>query len=45
MGDEQDVAESVDGPGEPLRLVEPQVLVDNDLLGRIDEDGDLAEPD
>ena len=30
---------------EPLRLVEPEVLVDSDLLERVDEDGDLAEPD
>ncbi len=30
---------------EPLRLVEPEVLVDSDLLEQVDEDGDLAEPD
>ena len=29
----------------PLRLVEPDVLVDSELLEQIDEDGDLAEPD
>ena len=37
--------ELVDDPDEPLRLVEPAILVDSDLLERIDEDGDLAEPD
>ncbi len=31
--------------GSPLRLVEPEVLVDSDLMEQIDEDGDLAEPD
>ncbi len=35
----------VDDPDEPLRLVEPAVLVDSDLLEQIDNDGDLAEPD
>jgi hypothetical protein len=30
---------------EPVRLVDPDVLVDSDLLEQIDEDGDLAEPD
>jgi hypothetical protein len=30
---------------EPLRLVEPEVLVDSDLLEQVDQDGDLAEPD
>ena len=34
-----------DDPDEPLRLVEPDVLVDSDLLEQVDEDGDLAEPD
>ncbi len=34
-----------DDPDLPLRLVEPDVLVDSDLLEHIDEDGDLAEPD
>jgi hypothetical protein len=34
-----------DDPDEPLRLVEPEVLVDSDLLEQVDEDGDLAEPD
>jgi hypothetical protein len=28
-----------------LRLVEPEVLVDSDLLEQVDEDGDFAEPD
>ena len=37
-----DVADDVDAP---LRLVEPQILVDSDLLEQVDEDGDLAEPD
>jgi hypothetical protein len=32
-------------PDEPLRSVEPDVLVESDLLERVDEDGDLAEPD
>ncbi len=34
-----------DDPDLPLRLVEPEILVDTDLLENIDEDGDLAEPD
>jgi hypothetical protein len=34
-----------DDPNAPLRLVEPDVLVDSELLERVDEDGDLAEPD
>ena len=37
--------EHEDDPNAPLRLVEPDVLVDSDLLERVDEDGDLAEPD
>ena len=32
-------------PDLPLRLVEPAILVDSDLLENVDEDGDLAEPD
>ena len=32
-------------PDQPLRLVEPEVLVDSDLLEQVDEDGELAEPD
>jgi len=34
-----------DDSDEPLRLVEPDVLVDSDLLEQVDQDGDLAEPD
>jgi len=34
-----------DDPDLPLRLVEPEILVDSDLLENIDEDGNLAEPD
>ncbi len=34
-----------DDPDLPLRLVEPEILVDTDLLEQIDEDGDVAEPD
>jgi len=34
-----------DDPDLPLRLVEPEILVDSALLENIDEDGDLAEPD
>jgi len=34
-----------DDPDLPLRLVEPAILVDTDLMENIDEDGDLAEPD
>ncbi|MEO7370756.1 MAG: hypothetical protein ABI949_15010 [Ilumatobacteraceae bacterium] len=41
----REVPEVADDPDQPLRLVEPDVLVDSDLLERIDEDGDLAEPD
>jgi len=32
-------------PTQPLRLVEPEVLVDSDLVEQIDADGDVAEPD
>src|SRR3954465_13608063 len=32
-------------PDAPLRLVEPEILVDSDPVQGIDEDGDLAEPD
>ena len=41
----REVPEVEDDPSQPLRLVEPDVLVDSDLLEQIDEDGDLAEPD
>ena len=42
---EREVPNVADDPNEPLRLVEPEVLVDSDLLDQIDEDGDVAEPD
>ena len=41
----REVPELTDDPGEPSRLVEPDVLIDSDLLERIDEDGDIAEPE
>ncbi len=41
----REVPELEDDPDHPLRLVEPDVLVDSDLLEQVDEDGDLAEPD
>ncbi len=41
----REVPEEVDDPDQPLRLVEPDVLVDSDLLEQIDDDGDIAEPD
>ena len=41
----REIPDEVDDPDVPLRLVEPDVLVDSDLLEQIDEDGDLAEPD
>ena len=41
----REVPEEVDDPDQPLRLVEPDVLVDSDLLEQVDDDGDLAEPD
>jgi hypothetical protein len=41
----REVPEIADDPDEPLRLVEPVVLVDSDLLEQVDEDGDVAEPD
>ena len=41
---ERTAREIPDVADEP-RLVEPTVLVDSDLLERVDEDGDLAEPD
>jgi hypothetical protein len=37
-----DVTDDVDSP---LRLVEPEILVDSDLLEQVDEEGDVAEPD
>ena len=41
----REIPELEDDPNLPLRLVEPDVLVDSELLEQIDEDGDLAEPD
>jgi hypothetical protein len=41
----REIPDLVDDVDEPLRLVEPDVLVDSDLLEQVDEDGDLAEPD
>ncbi len=41
----REVPELADDPEQPLRLVEPAVLVDSDVIDRIDDDGDLAEPD
>jgi hypothetical protein len=42
---ERAAREIPDVTDESLRLVEPEVLVDSDLMEQIDEDGDLAEPD
>lgn len=42
---DREVPEEVDDPDQPLRLVEPAVLVDSDLLDELDDDGDLAEAD
>jgi hypothetical protein len=41
----RELPEDSDDVDQPLRLVEPAILVDTDLLEQIDEDGDLAEPD
>ena len=41
----RETPELVDDPDLPLRLVEPEILVDSALLEQIDEDGNLAEPD
>jgi hypothetical protein len=41
----REIPEVADDPDEPLRLVEPTMLLDSDLLEQVDEDGDLAEPD
>ncbi|MEO8265115.1 MAG: hypothetical protein ABI706_06325 [Ilumatobacteraceae bacterium] len=41
----REIPELSDVDDQPLRLGEPAVLVDSDLLEQIDEDGDLAEPD
>ncbi|MFT3852817.1 MAG: hypothetical protein QM733_08785 [Ilumatobacteraceae bacterium] len=40
----REVPEVEDDPDVLLRLVEPDVLVDSDLLEQIDDEGDLAEP-
>lgn len=42
---DRETPELEDDPDEPLRLVEPAILVDSDLLELVDDDGDLAEPD
>jgi hypothetical protein len=41
----REIPEVIDVSDEPVRLVEPEVLVDSDLLEQVDEDGDIAEPD
>jgi hypothetical protein len=41
----REIPEVTDDPDSPLRLVEPEVLVDSDLLEQVDEEGDVAEPD
>jgi hypothetical protein len=41
----RELPELADDPDQPLRLVEPEVLVDSDLVEQVDADGDLAEPD
>jgi hypothetical protein len=41
----REIPDDVDDPNVPVRLDEPDVIVDSDLLERIDEDGDVAEPD
>jgi hypothetical protein len=41
----RELPEVSDDVDQPLRLVEPAILVDSDLLEQIDEDGDVAEPD
>ncbi len=41
----REIPDVADDPGSPLRLVEPEILVDSDLLEQVDEEGDLAEPD
>ena len=42
---DREIPDLEDDPDQPLRLVEPEVLVDSDLLEQFDDDGDLAEPD
>ena len=41
----RELPEVAEDPDVPLRLVEPDVLVDSELLEEVDVDGDLAEPD
>lgn len=41
----REIPDVEDDPDVPLRLVEPAILVDSDLLEQVDEDGDVAEPD
>jgi hypothetical protein len=41
----RELPEVDDDPDRSLRLVEPDIIVDSDLLEQVDEDGDLAEPD
>jgi hypothetical protein len=41
----REIPDVADDPDQPLRLVEPEVLVDSDLVEQVDDDGDLAEPD
>jgi hypothetical protein len=42
---EREVPDFEEDPTQPLRVVEPEVLVDSDLVEQVDEDGDIAEPD
>ena len=42
---DREIPDLEDDPDQPLRLVEPAILVDSDLLEQYDDDGDLAEPD
>ena len=42
---DRELPEVAEDPNVPLRLVEPDVLVDSELLEQVDVDGDLAEPD
>ena len=41
----REIPDIADDPDEPLRLMDPDVLIDSDLLEQVDEDGDVAEPD
>jgi hypothetical protein len=42
---EREIPDVSDDPDEPVRIDDPTVLVDSDLLEQIDEDGDLADRD